>query len=708
MDKTRRGPWQWFLRRSIATILTGIVLLAALPAMGIIVAASFEARRQAETRAWDEIRNLTRSLAALQRGVLRQARGVLVALEHTAEVRDRDLAACNRLFGALLHDHPELSNIFLTDDTGRVIASGLPAFLDADLADRKYFREALATRAFGVSKFIFGRATNKPILAFALPHAGRDGNLLGVVGLSYYLEGYENFLRSIELPQDTRVTFLDPNGLRMVSYPLDARFPLGNRLVSRLWERLGAMPGDAGTFIAPRFSGGDGLFSFVRLRLLPQSPPYMTILVSAACDEVFREADVQLRRGLTSAIVATLLALFIARVAGKIALGRGVASLADAAERLAGGDLAARADVPSGSLEVRRLAKSFNAMADAIETHQQELTEAAAAISRMRAMLANILESMPSAIIGIDPDGRVTHINGTAQALFDLPADAALGHQVKTSLPLLSGYMATVEAALRERRSQVVEKQPLARNGDTHLMNMLFYPLIANGAEGVVIRFDDVTESERSREAVEKALDEKNILLKEIHHRVKNNLQIILSFISLQAEDATDPAERERLQLLGTRIRSMALVHQQLYNYGDAASIDMGEYAKALTQGILAVFREKTAHLRLCCDVPPFRLPLDAAVPCGLLLNELVTNTCKHAFAPGQEGEIHVGGRREDDQVRFWVEDTGQGLPLAFDYDAATGMGMTLVKELARQLEGRVRYAPGRDGGVRFEMTFTV
>ncbi|MGE4538020.1 MAG: histidine kinase dimerization/phosphoacceptor domain -containing protein [Desulfovibrio sp.] len=707
MGKARPGPWQWFLNRSITTILTGIVLLAALPAMGFIVVASLEARHQAEHRAWDDIRNLTRSLAALQRGVLRQARGVLVALDHTEEVCDHRPPACNRLFTDLLRDHPELSNIFLTDASGTVIASGLPAFLGVNLADRKYFREAMSTRRLGVSKFIHGRATKKPILAFALPRMGTDGRLLGVIGLSYYLEGYDKFLKRIELPQNTRITFLDPDGLRMVAYPPTERFPLGKQLVPRLSARLAKDSADEGTFISPRYTGGDGLFSFTRLRLAPGEPPYMTILVSAACDDVFADADRQLRRGLLSALVATVFALVIAQVAGRAALGRGIASLADAAERLAGGDLSARdTAAAAGSLEVRRLGASFNAMADTIEGRERELIETAAALGHMRSMLSNILESMPSPIIGIDPAGRVTHINGSAQALFGLDADDALGHEVAASLPQLSGYMPTMEMALRERRAQIVEKQPLPQNGDTHLMNMLFYPLVANGAEGVVIRLDDVTESERIREAVEKALMDKNILLKEVHHRVKNNLQIILSFISLQADEATDPAERERLRLLSTRIRSMALVHQQLYNREDAATIDMAEYVRSLAQGVLSVFREQTAGVRLSCDTRPFPLSLNAAVPCGLLLSELLTNACKHAFSPGQGGEIRVGCRLEKGMARFWVEDTGPGVPAGFDPEAAATMGMTLVKELARQLEGEVRITRSREDGARFEITF--
>jgi PAS domain S-box-containing protein len=704
MRISRFAPWQWFLERSIGTLLLGVVLLAALPAMAVIVALSFESRGQAERQAWEEIRNLTRSLAAVQRGITVQADGILATLEHTFEVRDRDRAACTRLFEFLLRDHPEMSNIFMTDVAGQVTASALPSFVGVDLRDRRYFKEAMALKSFGVGEYILGRSTGKPILVFSRALLDAAGNAAGIIGLSYYLEGYEAFLARLDMPSLARITFLDAKGLRLVAHPPDARFPLGKPATGFLWESIDSSAADEGTFVAPRYSGGDGLFSFARLRLSPQSPPYMTILVSAASREVFHNADVQLRRGLASVLAATFLALLIARLAGRAAIGRGITNLADAAGRLAAGDLSARVPDDAGSLEVRRLGRSFNAMAAAHETRDRELTEAAAALGKMRGMLNNILESMPSAIIGCDSAGRVTHINRNAELLLGLDRDAAMGRTMAESMPALSTYRQTLEQSLRERRALVVEKLALPLDQATHLMDMLFYPLIANGAEGVVIRLDDVTEREQARATLERNLEEKNILLKEIHHRVKNNLQIILSFISLQVEDATDAGERERFRQLEIRIRSMALVHQQLYHHGEVATIDMEEYAATLARGILGIFRKTLTEVSLVLDTAPLRLSLDKAVPCGLLLGELITNACKHAFAAGRAGTLRVGNRVEDGSVRLWVEDTGRGTPEGFDYARAQTMGMTLVKELVRQLHGRA--ALSGDGGLRVEVVF--
>jgi len=692
---------QWILGRPISDILTGIVLLAALPAMIAIVATSFEARRQAETQVLEELRNLSRSLVAIQKGVENQAQSILVALSHTKEVRERDLPGLNQLFTELLDEHPEFSNIFFTNAAGEVIASGLPAFLGVDLSDRNYFQDAMGAHGLGVSKFIFGRATKKPILAYALADKWQAGAYSGVIGLSYYLEGYDSFLDGLELPSHARVTLLDQDGRRMVAYPPDDRFPLGEPSTAHIWERCVKSESDEGVFIDARRSGVEGLFSFARLRLAPDRPPYMTVLLSTSRADAFYAADVQLRRGLGTALAALLLALAVARFAGRAAIVHGIASLADAAGRLAGGDLSARAETRDDSLEVHRLGQSFNAMAAALETRQQELTLAMAALGKVRAMLSNILESMPSAIIGLDGAGLVTHVNGAAATLFRLDKELIMGRAAVDSLPLLAKYMQTATLALHERRAMTVEKIPLSQDGDDHFMDLLFYPLIANGAEGVVLRFDDVTDRER-------ALEEKTILLKEIHHRVKNNLQIILSFIGLQAEDAVDDAERDRLRRLELRIRSMAMVHQQLYNSGDFTTIDMGEYVRTLTRGVLTIFPDLTARVRLVLEAEAFRLPLDKAVPCGLLLGELLTNACKHAFPGQRTGVLRAGCRRENGLARFWVEDDGRGLRPGFAYDETVSMGLTLVRELTRQLQGEATLSRPPGGGLRFEIAFPV
>ncbi|OLN24581.1 sensory box histidine kinase [Desulfovibrio sp. DV] len=538
-----RALWARLTGLSITSMLVGIVLLAALPAMTAIIWTGFDARSRAEAEAAYQLSIVSHSLAVAQRTITGQAINLLHSLAAADPVRSRDMPAASVLFASILRERSELSNLFVTDASGRVMASGLPSFMGVDLSDRKYFRDVVEANAASVGDFILGRTTGKPVMVFAVPLHGADGSLAGVLGLSYFLDGYENLLEGLEMPRHARVTLLDHSGRRMVAYPASPGYPLGQPAYPPAWARMRDSAVDEGVFVGPRPTGEAALFSFIRLRLTPDRPPYLTIVITSALSEAYANANALLYRGLALAGLATVLALAIARLAGQAAIGRGLATLGAAAARLAGGDLAARVESSLGALELQQLGRNFNAMADTIETRERQLAEAAKALGKVRNQLNNILESMPSAIIGLDAAGRVTHINAQAVALFGLTRENVVGSDAARSVPFLAEHMPTMEAALRERRSMVLEGMPLRQDGDTHLMNMLFYPLVANGVEGVVIRVDDVTERERLRELMIQTEKMMSVggLAAGMAHEINNPLGSILQAAQV-VEMQLDPA----------------------------------------------------------------------------------------------------------------------------------------------------------------------
>ena len=535
--------WTRLTGWSIPSMLVGIVLLAALPAMTAIVWTGFDARSRAAAEATYQLSIVSHSLAVAQRTITGQAINLLHSLAAADPVRSRDMPAASVLFASILRERSELSNLFVADASGRVMASGLPSFMGLDLSDRKYFRDVVQANAASVGDFILGRSTGKAVMVFAVPLYGADGALVGVLGLSYFLDGYEHLLEGLEMPHHARVTLLDHAGRRMVAYPASVAYPLGQPAYPPAWARMRDSATDEGVFIGPRPTGQEGIFSFIRLRLTPDRPPYLTIVITSALSEAYANANALLYRGLALAGLATLLALGIARLAGQAAIGRGLSTLGAAAARLAGGDLSARVESSLGALELQQLGRNFNAMADTIETREKQLAEAAKALDKVRNQLNNILESMPSAIIGLDAAGRVTHINAQAVALFGLAREDVVGSYAAHSVPFLAGHMATMEAALRERRSMVLEGMPLRQDGDTHLMNMLFYPLVANGVEGVVIRVDDVTERERLRELMIQTEKMMSVggLAAGMAHEINNPLGSILQAAQV-VEMQLDPA----------------------------------------------------------------------------------------------------------------------------------------------------------------------
>jgi PAS domain S-box-containing protein len=217
----------------------------------------------------------------------------------------------------------------------------------------------------------------------------------------------------------------------------------------------------------------------------------------------------------------------------------------------------------------------------------------------------------------------------------------------------------------------------------------------------------DVTGRKQAEEEIKAALAEKEVLLKEIHHRVKNNMQVISSLASFQAREVRDAAARAALQDVTHRVRSMAMVHEKLYESPELARIEFGEYARSLLDYLWRAHGSAAAGIRLDLDVQPVRLPVDKAVPCGLLLNELVANALKHAFDGRDDGRVTVqlrGG--PDGRVCLCVGDDGAGMPPGLDWRKGGSLGLRLVDMLARQLRADVEVTSR--SGTEFTIHFAV
>ena len=215
----------------------------------------------------------------------------------------------------------------------------------------------------------------------------------------------------------------------------------------------------------------------------------------------------------------------------------------------------------------------------------------------------------------------------------------------------------------------------------------------------------DITRQKQAEEQLLASLREKEVLLKEIHHRVKNNLQIISSLLSLQSNTIADGQTREILRESQNRVKSMALVHEKLYRSSDLARIDFAEYVRSLTAQLFRTYSTTSGTVALRLNIENIWLDVDTAVPCGLIINELVSNALKHAFPGGREGEIGVVvGDGGDGQIILRVSDTGVGFPAAIDFHNTPSLGLQLVNTLADQIGGIVEL--NREQGTEFRIVF--
>lgn len=202
------------------------------------------------------------------------------------------------------------------------------------------------------------------------------------------------------------------------------------------------------------------------------------------------------------------------------------------------------------------------------------------------------------------------------------------------------------------------------------------------------------------------SLREKEALLKEVHHRVKNNLQVITSLLRIEGRRIDHPVTQGVLDRMQGRIQSMALLHETLYRSSNSASVDLAAYLGQLSNQIFRSHVALPGTIRLHVDLEPLPMKIDQAIPCGLIVNELVSNSLKHAFPDGRLGDIWISLQPADDGARIVlsVSDNGSGLPADFDQKRLGSLGLQLVSDLARQLQGHLTIGPAPKAA--FEVTF--
>ena len=192
-------------------------------------------------------------------------------------------------------------------------------------------------------------------------------------------------------------------------------------------------------------------------------------------------------------------------------------------------------------------------------------------------------------------------------------------------------------------------------------------------------------------------------MIKEIHHRVKNNLMVISSLLSLQSRYIKDKEARGLFRESQNRARSMALIHELLYRSEDLKSIEFGDYILSLSKELFHLY-SVDGLIELKIDVDDIYLDINTSIPLGLIVNEVVTNSLKHAFPDGRAGVIHVDFHKTDDHYEFKVKDNGIGFPEDLDFENTDSLGLQMVTSLTRQIEGNIEL--DRNNGTEFKITF--
>ena len=326
--------------------------------------------------------------------------------------------------------------------------------------------------------------------------------------------------------------------------------------------------------------------------------------------------------------------------------------------------------------------------------------------ARSQKQFRDLFELAPDALLLTTDEGRITMVNRRAEKLFGYAREDLLGESVGALLFQVDGARGATlsHVALEEMSRLPFGSRAVRRDGTAFPVDLSVGAI--DSAEGplTAVAVRDTSERVSAESALRNSLTEKELLLREIHHRVKNNLQIISSLLAMQSDGTSDATAQRLLETSMHRVRSMALIHERLYRSTSLARIDFGDYAHALT---ISLFRSYniTGAVELVVEAEALELNIETAVPCGLILNELVSNALKHAFTDAPTGTLHVLLRREaPGRFSLTVRDTGPGLSPYIDPENTASLGMRLVALLTKQIRGT--FTIEREGGAIIRVDF--
>jgi PAS domain S-box-containing protein len=355
--------------------------------------------------------------------------------------------------------------------------------------------------------------------------------------------------------------------------------------------------------------------------------------------------------------------------------------------------------------DITEIRKTENALRDLNLTLEQRVRERTQELENARIYTRSLIEAGADPLVLIGPDGTIRDVNSAAERMTGRTRDFLTGSPftdyVREKEMAQSGFGSVMQTGTATGNRYTI----LHREGSTT-------PVIASAAlfrdsggsvAGVFISLHDITRILADEEKIKSQLHEKEILLREVHHRVKNNLQIIVSLISLQTRTLHDRAVIEALRDTQNRVRAISLVHERLHLSKDLGTIEFGAYLRYLGTNLYAFYQKNPAEIRMSVSVKDVVLDIDTASPLGLVFNELISNMLKYAFPGGRKGECTIVAQKNGSLLVLTMQDNGIGMPADLDWKESPTLGLRLVVLLVEQLRGTITLEQG--GGTKFTIT---
>jgi PAS domain S-box-containing protein len=321
------------------------------------------------------------------------------------------------------------------------------------------------------------------------------------------------------------------------------------------------------------------------------------------------------------------------------------------------------------------------------------------------------VEAAPTAMVMTDQGGSIVMVNNQAELLFGHSKSELMGKSIESLVPMRArvGHSDLradfMRNPLTRRMGSNRDVYAIHSDGSEFPVEIGLGLVETDGGPAVLAAITDITLRKQAQQQLEAALQEKTVLLNEVHHRVKNNLQVISSLLNLQANATTNDSVKTMLIESQNRIQAMALTHQLLYESKDYSRINLGEYLQRISQLISRTAPTPTQHINLVTDLETAMIELPRAISCGLIVNELLTNAFKHAFPNGRPGQITLELKSHNQAPRtLRIADDGIGIPSTVQSGAGTSLGLQLVPMLVEQAGATMQMAV--DQGTEFIINF--
>jgi len=344
-------------------------------------------------------------------------------------------------------------------------------------------------------------------------------------------------------------------------------------------------------------------------------------------------------------------------------------------------------------------------VAMAIRRKQDEET-----LQERERFLSSVFDSIQDGISVLDLEMRILRVNRVMTDWYAhvTPLEGKKCYEAYQGRDRICEICPTSQALETGKAAYTVRPRTGPRGEVTGWLDLFSFPLVDRSSGrifGVIEYVRDITDRKKAEEALKASLQEKEVLLREIHHRVKNNMQVISSLLNLQAHHVGGEALKEAIQASQRRIHSMSLVHEKLYMAANLARIEFGEYMRSLAGQLIKAFNPDPSRIRLNVEAEAVFLNINTAVPCGLIVNELVSNAVKHAFPGTRRGRIDIGLKRAgENRFLLTVRDDGVGIPETVDFRASQTLGLQIVTTLISQVDGEIELV--RNQGSEFRLLF--